>query len=142
MRIQTKHLAIGSVSLVGLLVIYLFQRTDISSIFGINGYMPRFIFNRSVRFLLNDICAMGIIYALFQQRKYLIFALWVQVAEILLFLIPYFLIRANFPAYNGVLISFLHRLIFNPILLLLLIPAFYYQRRLEGSKGLRSNAPD
>lgn len=84
--------------------------------------------NRTIRFLLNDLFALGLIYALFVQRKYLLFAIWVQLAGVFLFLIPYFIIKLNYPSYNGPLINYLHRLILNPTLLLLLIPAFYYQR--------------
>ena len=40
----------------------------------------------------------------------------------------YFIIKLNYPAYNGPMINYLHRLIINPTLLLLLIPAFYYQK--------------
>lgn len=105
------------------------QRTDVFSFLGLDG--PRFlqyVINRTVRFLLNDLFAIGLIYALFPERKYVIFALWVQLAGVVFILIPYFVLKYNLPSYNGPLISFLHRLMLNPILLLLLIPSFYYQK--------------
>jgi exosortase F-associated protein len=73
--------------------------------------------------------AILLIYALFYERKYVLFAVWVQVFGMVFVLIPYFIIKFNFPGYNGPLISFLHRLVLNPTLLLLLIPAFYYQKK-------------
>jgi exosortase F-associated protein len=128
----TIRLAVGLLSIAGLVAIYLFQRTDVAAYLGSEASnISRFIINRSIRFLLNDLFAIGLIYALFVDRKYMVFSLWVQLAGIFLFLIPYFILKLNFPSYNGPLINYLHRLILNPTLLLLLIPAFYYQR----SKG-------
>jgi exosortase F-associated protein len=119
-------------ALAGLLTVFLFQRTDAAHFVGIGGSeILRFLFNRTIRFILNDIFAIGLIYALFPQRKYIIFALWVQLAGIVFILAPYFIMKLYFPTYNGPLLSFLHRLILNPILLLLLIPSFYYQRKLS-----------
>jgi exosortase F-associated protein len=119
----------GVLAIIGLLMVFLFQRIDIATVMGAKDTMWRFIVNRSIRFVLNDGLAILLIYALFQERKYVLFAVWVQLIGLLFILIPYFIIKFNFPRYNGPLISFLHRLILNPTLLLLLIPAFYYQRR-------------
>jgi exosortase F-associated protein len=119
----------GVLAVTGLLMVFLLQRIDIATVMGAKDTMWRFIVNRSIRFVLNDGLAILLIYALFQERKYVLFAVWVQLIGLLFILIPYFIIKFNFPRYNGPLISFLHRLILNPTLLLLLIPAFYYQRR-------------
>ena len=119
----------GAVAVTGLLMVFLFQRIDMATVMGAKDTMWRFIVNRSIRFVLNDGLAILLIYALFQERKYVLFAIWVQLIGLLFILIPYFIIKFNFPGYNGPLISFLHRLVLNPTLLLLLIPAFYYQRR-------------
>jgi exosortase F-associated protein len=119
----------GAVAVTGLLMVFLFQRIDMATVMGAKDTMWRFIVNRSIRFVLNDGLAILLIYALFQERKYVLFAVWVQLIGLLFILIPYFIIKFNFPGYNGPLISFIHRLVLNPTLLLLLIPAFYYQRR-------------
>jgi exosortase F-associated protein len=125
---------VGLLSLTGLVIVFLFQRTDVASFFGASDQTVKFLINRTVRFLLNDAFAIGLIYALFTERKYLIFSLWVQLAGVVLFLIPYFILKVQFPSYNGPLISYLHRLILNPTILLLLIPAFYYQKKSEELK--------
>ena len=125
------RLVIGALSILGLVIVFLFQRFDIAGLFGIDTHIHRFLINRTIRFLLNDAFAIGLIYALFPERKYVIFSLYVQVAGVILFLIPYFILKVYFPSYNGPLISFLHRLILNPTLLILLIPAFYYQRKMK-----------
>lgn len=125
-----KRIAIGLISVTGLILVFLFQRFEWSTSLGLSlEHTSRFMFNRTIRFLLNDAFAIGLIYALFAEKKYVIFSLYVQFAGVVLFLIPYFILKLYFPHYNGPLISFLHRLVLNPTLLMLLIPAFYYQRR-------------
>jgi len=125
-RNQLFWLAIG---MAGLLLVYLFQR----QIAGLGNQLASgfaaFAMGRAFRFILNDIFALMIIYALFPQRKYLIFAIYVQLAGVVLILIPYLILKYNMPGYNGPLINFLHRLVLNPLLLLLLIPAFFYQKQ-------------
>jgi exosortase F-associated protein len=120
---------IGIAGCIGLVIIFLFQRWDIANHFEIgNSHFSRFLINRSIRFVLNDIFAMGIIFSLFPSRTYLYFAFVVQLIGVIFILTPYFVLKFYFPFYNGPLLSFLHRLVLNPLLMLLLIPAFYYQR--------------
>lgn len=123
------RIMLGFMFTLGLIVVFVFQRFDFSAFFGLElEHLAKFLFNKAIRFLLNDFLALGLIYSLFPQRKYLVFAVWVQFAGVALILIPYFILKVYFPDYNGPLISHLHRLIMNPLLLLLLIPAFYYQK--------------
>jgi exosortase F-associated protein len=124
---NAKLLYIG-VSLTGLLLVYVFQQVDLAAWFKIQGFFPRFVFNRTVRFVVNDLLVLLLIYALFREKKYILFALLVQAAGLIFVLLPYFFIKYHFPHYNGPLVSFLHRLVFNPLLMLLLIPAFYLQQ--------------
>ena len=129
---MTIRTLIGIFSVLGLIVVFLFQQVDIARWMGLEGSgVYHFIINRSFRFILNDGLAIALIYALFGERKYVIFAVYVQVAGLLFILIPYFIIKLNYPHYNGPLINFIHRLVLNPLLLLLLIPAFYYQQRIS-----------
>ena len=122
---------IGVLSVIGLVLVFLLQRVDIATMIGVgDAAIDRFLFNRTIRFLLNDALTLGLIYALFVERKYIIFSLYVQVAGVVFFLLPYFVLKIYFPSYNGPMISFLHRLVMNPTLLMLLIPAFYYQKHL------------
>jgi exosortase F-associated protein len=130
MNQRTKfRIAVGVFSVAALVLVFLFQRQDIALLLGVEKNVWRFIINRSIRFIINDGLAILLIYALFYERKYVLFAVWVQVLGMVFVLIPYFIIKFNFPGYNGPLISFLHRLVLNPTLLLLLIPAFYYQKK-------------
>jgi len=120
---------LAAISVAGLVLVFLFQRQDVAGMLGMEDNFWRFIINRSIRFIINDVLAILLIYALFYERNYVVFAVWVQLCGMVFVLIPYFILKFNFPGYNGPLVSFLHRLVLNPTLLLLLIPAFYYQRR-------------
>jgi exosortase F-associated protein len=129
------RIMIGILSIAGLVTVFLFQQFDVAGLIGVHEKASRFFINRTIRFLLNDALALSLIYALFKERKYVVFALYVQIAGTFLFLVPYFILKLYLPRYNGPLISFLHRIILNPTLLMLLIPAFYYQRQMEKSKS-------
>lgn len=116
---------LGISCMLSLLIFFLFQRTDFAVWVGIEEAVLKFIYNKSFRFLINDFLMIGVIYSIFGEKKYVIFALWVQVVGIIFILFPYFLLKLVWHTGNGPLISFLHRLVVNPILLLLLIPSFY-----------------
>lgn len=126
---------VGSICAVALLAFFLGQGYNMAErLLGITDPRWMFFMNRTIRFLVNDLLAIGLIYGLFGERKYVVFALWVQLAGLVFLLLPYSVLKYYWPAYNGPLINFLHRLILNPTLLLLLIPAFYYQLRMGGGR--------
>jgi exosortase F-associated protein len=130
MKPQPKvRIVLGVLAVTGLVLVFLFQRTDIAGTVGVEQNIWKFIVNRSIRFVVNDALAILLIYALFAERKYVLFAIAVQVFGLVFILLPYFILKFHYPGYNGPLISFLHRLVLNPTLILLLIPAFYYQRK-------------
>jgi exosortase F-associated protein len=116
------------ISLTGLGIIFIGQRFDYSLLFSnsINAE-NQFIINRSIRFLLNDNLVLLLIYALFYDRKYVKFGLAVEVVGFFCLLIPYFILRF-YTDIDHMYISFIHRLIINPTLMVLLIPAIYLQR--------------
>lgn len=129
---KATRFVLGAAAIAGLLIFFLRQRFDFAAmLFNVDDQLIRFLINRTIRFFINDAFAVLLIYALFGERKYVVFALWVQIVGVIFLLIPYFILKVNFPSYNGPLINFLHRIILNPTLVLLLIPAFYYQQRLQ-----------
>lgn len=89
-----------------------------------------FVVNKVIRYLLNDLFAMAIIYGLFFEIKYLRFAFWVLLFGLLFLLPSYLFLYLSQPAGFSSMIAHLHRLVLNPVLMMLLIPAFYYQRKL------------
>lgn len=122
------RIGLGIFSIVGLITVFLFQRTDVSAMLNVENEYWKFVINRSIRFIINDTLTILLIYALFSEGKYVVFAFWVQLIGLVFVLMPYFVLKFYFSGYNGPLVSFLHRLVLNPTLLLLLIPAFYYQK--------------
>jgi exosortase F-associated protein len=122
---------LGISSAVGLLLIFLFQRIDWAS-FVTDGHGPSirsFIINRSVRFVLNDIFAVLLIAALFGKKKLVWIAVYAQLLGFVFILLPYIVLKLQWPQYNGPMISFLHRLVLNPLLIYLLIFFFWFQER-------------
>ncbi len=127
---RSNQIWIGALAISALLLLFIFQKFNYAHYIGISGHLAQFIFNRSVRFFMNDSLTILLIYALFQERKYVLFAFWVQAIGFLFLLLPYFTIKIYFPDYNGPLLNFLHRIIVNPTLMLLLIPALAYQKKM------------
>ncbi|MEO0132968.1 MAG: exosortase F system-associated protein [candidate division WOR-3 bacterium] len=123
------------VALFGLLAVYLLQQVNIAGYVGSTSEFGAFVLNRTVRFIINDLLVILMIYAIFQQKKYVWFAFAVQLFGLFAILIPYFVIKYHYPHYNGPLLSFLHRLVVNPLLMLLLIPALY----LKHYSGIKIN---
>ncbi|MBL3655373.1 exosortase F system-associated membrane protein [Fulvivirga sediminis] len=119
----------------GLLVVYLFQK-HLDHFLGtyFTDHYWSFVLTKSIRFILNDLLMIAIIYALFAKRKYVVFAFYIQLAGVVCILLPYLIIKYH-TSYNGPLVSYLHRLVVNPLLMLLLIPAIFYQ---ENNTKLKS----
>lgn len=116
-----------------LMAIYLFQDFEYDAM--VSSFLQtnlqdgtRLAINKICRFILNDFCAILLIYALFYERKYVLFAIVVQIMGFVFLMIPYLIMRLYFEMDEGPLTSFIHRLIVNPTLLMLLIPAFWYQK--------------
>lgn len=125
----------GVVSVAGLVTLFLFQRVDWT--LGLEApAITKFVITRSIRFVFNDILATLLVLALFGKRQLVMISIYVQVAGLVLVLIPYFILKVNFPAYNGPLLSFLHRLILNPVLIYLLIFFFWFQEKQGRVKNL------
>ena len=76
-----------------------------------------------------------VIYALFYECKYVIFAIFVQLFGLLVLLPSYLIAKWHYPGYNGPMINYLHRLTLNPVLLMLLIPVFMFQKKLNKPKN-------
>lgn len=124
------RIILGLAAVGGIVFFFIKQRYDFAgNLLLIDHSTAKFIVNKTIRFFINDLLAIVLIYALFAKRQYVLFAFWVQLLGVFFLLLPYFILKIIYPVYNGPLISFLHRIVLNPTLLLLLIPAFYYQQQ-------------
>ncbi len=118
-----------------LIGVYVFQRLSLGAVF--EGLHPNVVFsvNRTIRLILNDIACVLIIFALFSEKKYVKIAFLVFLVELLVVLPAYLLIKLSLEGDSEIsspLLSQIHRLIVNPMLMILLIVAFFYQRHVRG----------
>jgi exosortase F-associated protein len=132
-------LAIGS-----LITLYLLQRTNYAEIFYaiFNAETPspnaQFIINRTLRYIFNDLSVILLLYALFQNKTLIKVAFGLQIFGLFIILPLYFYFKLTLEGPSEIsspLLSFIHRIVVNPILMLLLIPAFYYQKHMNRPKA-------
>ena len=82
----------------------------------------------TLRYIMNSIISLVIIWSIFKKKQYLRFSIFFYITafSILIIAFNYFL---NQKFESGYLLPFyIRRFIIHPIFLLLLIPAFYYQK--------------
>lgn len=117
------------VSILG--AVYLFQRFSIAGFIGQLSPEAVFVVNRTARLVLNDVACLMIILAVFREAKYLKIAFWVFLVELLVILPAYLVTKLSLEGDSEIsspLLSQVHRLIVNPMLMILLMAGFLYQR--------------
>lgn len=144
-RLNINQIGIILLALIGWAVVYVFQEFDITRMemrYGQynQGHVPtgeewRFIVNKGMRFVLNDLFSLLFIYGLFKNPKYVRFALWVMAFGLFVLLPTYLVLAISFKEEAFNLLTFLHRITMNPWLMLLLIPGFFYQSTLRNTGG-------
>jgi exosortase F-associated protein len=87
--------------------------------------------NKILRYLVNDLAALALLWVIFQRRDFVQFAFWVLLFGLIALLPAYFIGYFYFADTLGITLSYLHRLVMNPTLMLLLIPLFYFQQKKE-----------
>ena len=137
---KRQKFSLALLAILMLVLMYMLQRTNYCIIIytTVGLELPstntQFIFNRTLRFLINDLSVILLIYAIFESRGLVKIAFLVQLFGLLVVLPFYFYFKLMLEGPSEIsspLLSFVHRIIVNPILMLLLIPAFYYQRQLH-----------
>ena len=101
----------------------------------LNSTIPGFnsiklFFSLFLRYSINALISLAIIYIAFQKRELVIFSIkFYVIAFVVLSIVYYFLLRAGMA--NGYLFTFyVRRFLTHPIFILILLPAFYYQQRI------------
>ena len=84
------------------------------------------------RYTLNSVISIGIIYMIFQKKRYVKFAGFLLMMSFMIMIVIFsLLLRSDFE--SGYLFPFyIRRFIVHPIFLLILLPAFYYHKRSVG----------
>ena len=134
-----KRLVMMGIAVVGLAAVFLFQGVDILALCGSCSFHPytHFAVKKILRVMLNDSFMLLFIHALFQDRSVTRLAWYVQLVDTLVLLPLYLIIKLSYEGDAEIsipLLSQLHRLIVNPTLMVLLIPAVYYQRNRAGGQ--------
>jgi exosortase F-associated protein len=131
--------------LLGLVIVYVFQSQLFYDPFINYLYNPlkpevpehigwKFILSKALRYLLNDGFALLVIWGLFKKKKYIRFAVLIFFIGFLVLLPIYLFLALNYYIETQSFLNHLHRLVLNPVLMMLLIPAFYYQQSLAKLK--------
>jgi exosortase F-associated protein len=90
-------------------------------------YLGLYIANLSVRFFINSLISLLIIFVVFNNKNTVLFSGKVYLFSYLFLIISFFLI-VEYKLIDGYLtVFYLRRFLIHPIILLLLIPAYYYQ---------------
>ena len=141
---STKRISFIGIGVIGLFLVYFFQEyLDFHSVFFEFSAPERlpygvafidietfpFIVNKAGRYILNDLFSISLIYGLFGERKYARFAFFVMLFGLFVLLPVYLYLYLAQPEGFSSMISHLHRVVMNPVLMMLLIPAFYFQKK-------------
>ena len=133
-RDYQKRTVIFSTCLLGLVIVYMFQQFSYAHFFNneITNSHLIFIINKSTRLVLNDTLCLGLIYAIYYDGRFVKFGTMIQLGEMFILLPLYFYFKLTLEGDSEIsspLLSQIHRLIVNPMLMILLMVGFYYQIR-------------
>jgi len=128
-----------------LALVYIFQQVSYAGL--LNSLLPEslsilhpntvFIVNRTLRMIINDTACMMLIWGLFKEIKYVKVAFLVFCVELLFILPLYFIVKLKLEGpteLSSPLLSQIHRIIVNPLLMVILIIGFYYQKVTSGRR--------
>lgn len=131
-----------AIGILGLFLVYVFQRVlfydpfqdliyhpDYVSTITINN--SKYVFGKIIRYILNDGFALMVIWGLFNNKNYLRFAVIIFMIGLLILLPVYLVLVLKYYETMHSFLNHFHRLVLNPVLMMLLIPAFYYQKRVK-----------
>lgn len=133
LKTNGSRVSLASLALLLLLSVYVFQRIDVSSFLGypdqgVSGL--HFIINRTIRFLLNEVGCLFLIMSIFNKEKYLRIGFYLFMFEFFILLPIYFIMKLSLEGDSEIsspLLSQLHRMIVNPLLMIILILGLVYQ---------------
>ncbi len=88
----------------------------------------RLIGNIALRFLMNTIVSLGILWVVFQKIEIIKLSSLLYVALFLLLLVVYGFLASSEATGQHMALFYVRRFLIQPIFLLVLIPAFYFQK--------------
>jgi exosortase F-associated protein len=140
------RVTLAGAALLTLILVYLFQQFNYAFFLGAfimsdpQAIHPDtvFVINKTLRLMINDLACMLMIFAIFQQRNYLVISFYVFIFELFILLPLYLVIKLFLEGDSEIsspLLSQVHRLIVNPMLMIILMIGFFYQRLTQHNAG-------
>lgn len=118
------------VAIAGVILTYLFQDFSFLSAWSISEN-TQFVLRKIFRVFLNDLFMLLFITAWFKEWRFTRLAIAIQLVDGLVLLPVYLVLKLSLEGSSEIslpLLSQFHRLIVNPTLMILLIPAVYFQK--------------
>jgi exosortase F-associated protein len=133
MKDRKYRFILAIIGFIGLGCAYLYQDVDVLFKLSSTQFHPyiHFIVKKSTRLILNDVSMLLLIFSLFQSTAILRLALFIQFIDLFVLLPIYLILKLSIEGDTELsvpILSQLHRLIVNPTLMILLVPAVYLQR--------------
>ncbi|MCX8492556.1 MAG: hypothetical protein ORN54_15975 [Cyclobacteriaceae bacterium] len=124
------------IAITGLVAVFIFQQKLTFFWISDSDQYANLIFslNRLLRLLTNDLFMLVLLAAWFNDRSVLKLAFFIQLIDLFILLPVYLVIKLTLEGDEEIsspLLSQFHRLIVNPTLMILVIPAIYFQRQLK-----------
>lgn len=82
----------------------------------------------SARFWLNSVLSLSVLFQLFRKSGIVKISFLVYLVVFILLLVGFALVVLNYTSECSLLLFYIRRFLIQPILLLILVPAFYYHR--------------
>jgi len=86
-------------------------------------------FGLFLRYFLNTVISLGIIYVLFKDIEAVKFASILYLAFFIILVVAFFFVFSFFGETNKMALFYIRRFLIQPIFLLLFLPTFYYQKQ-------------
>lgn len=90
--------------------------------------VPCLTLNLLFRYTLNSLISLGLIWVLFKRSDYLKFSIYFLILAFTFLIIVFMLLLRDNLESGYLLLFYIRRFIIHPLFLLLLLPAFYYQK--------------
>jgi exosortase F-associated protein len=128
-----ERLGYALVASLGVALMFIFQHVDFLGVFASQNFNPslHFIVNRTVRILVNDLSMILLIHAIFADPRVVRLAFFIQVIDLFVLFPIYLALKLPTEGPSELSSPFLsqfHRLIVNPTLMIVLIPAIIFQK--------------
>jgi len=90
--------------------------------------LPRLLINLSMRFWVNTIISLGILYIAFFEKSIVKFSIFLYLTLFVIGIGAFLYELLNFHNGNYMGLFYVRRFLIHPIFIIILLPAFYYQR--------------